>query len=58
MKEYIVYADLTMCVHAVVTAKSEEDAKRIAMQEFKDNPFDYARKADSCVNIEVTDVME
>lgn len=58
MKEFIVYADLTMSVHAVVTAKNEEEAEEIAMQKFNDNPFDYARKADACVDVEVTEVME
>lgn len=58
MKEYVVYADVTMSVHAVVTANSEEEAEEIALQKINDNAFDYARKADACVDVEVVDVVK
>ena len=58
MKEFIVYADLTMVAHAVITANSEEEAKEKAMEKLNNNPFEYARKADACVGVEVTDVVE
>lgn len=58
MKEYMVYADITMSVHAVVTANSEEEAEEIAFQKINDNAFDYARKADACLDVEVVEVAE
>ena len=58
MKEYFVYADVTMAVHECVSADSEEEAKRIALERIQKEPNYYARKADACVNIEITDVNE
>lgn len=58
MKDYFVYADLTMVVHEVVAAENEEEAKKKVLEKIKNEPFHYAKKADACANIEITDVNE
>lgn len=58
MKEYFIYADLTMVVHEVVSAENEEEAKKIALERFRNEPNYYAKRADACANIEITDVNE
>lgn len=58
MKDYFIYADMTITIHEVVSAENEEQAKKIALEKFKNEPFHYAKKCDACTNIEITDVNE
>ena len=58
MKDYFIYADLTMIASEVVKAENEEEAKKIALERFNKEPYYYASKACACVNVEITDVTE
>lgn len=58
MKEYLVYADMTLVVAEAVSAESEERAREIALAKFNADPFKYARRAVACLDVEVTDVSE
>lgn len=58
MKSYAVSVDITMSKTIYVDAKDEESAKTIAKNWIADNPYDYAKNADSYVSSEVVDVCE
>ena len=57
-KVYMVYADVTICVHDFIKAKSEDEARKMFMERFEKYKHLYVNKPDSIVNYEVTDCIE
>lgn len=58
MKSYAVSVDITMSKTIYVDAKDEESAKTIAKNWIADDPYHYAKNADSYVSSEVVDIYE
>ena len=57
-KVYMVYADVTICVHDFIKAKSEDEACKIFMERFNSDKYRYVNNSDSVFNCEVTDCVE
>jgi hypothetical protein len=57
-KEYSLYADVTICVHDFIKAKSEDEARKIFMERITNNTHYYVNKFDSVINTEITDCIE
>lgn len=55
-KEFQVFVDITVSKVIYVDAESEEQAKAIAIKKVRDEPYYYARTADSYVGAKVVDV--
>lgn len=58
MKSYNVFMDITISKSISIEANSEEEAMKIAEERVKNNPYDYARKADGYVSCEIYDIYE
>ena len=57
-KVYMVYADVTICVHDFIKAKSEDEACKIFMERFNSDKYRYVNNSDSVYNCEITDCVE
>ena len=57
-KVYMVYADVTICVHDFIKAKSEDEACKIFMERFNSDKYRYVNNSDSVFNCEITDCVE
>lgn len=58
-KEYAVDIDITMSCRVYVEAESEEEAKKLAYEKVNNDPYYYARRANSSyVGHEVIDVLD
>ena len=57
-KVYMVYADVTVCVHDFIKAKSEDEACKIFMERFNSDKYRYVNNSDSVFNCEITDCVE
>jgi hypothetical protein len=57
-KVYMVYADVTICVHDFIKAKSEDEARKMFMERFDKDIYRYVNNPDSIVNLEITDCVE
>jgi len=57
-KVYMVYADITICVHDFIKAKSEDEACKIFRERFDNDIYRYVNNPDSVFNCEITDCVE
>ena len=57
-KVYMVYADVTICVHDFIKAKSEDEARKMFMERFDKDIYRYVNNSDSVFNCEITDCVE
>ena len=57
-KVYMVYADVTICVHDFIKAKSEDEARKMFMERFDKDIYRYVNNPDSVFNCEITDCVE
>lgn len=57
-KYYKVTVDITMTAEIIVKADSEQQARTKAANYVADDPWHYARKADSCTDCNVVEVEE
>jgi hypothetical protein len=57
-KDYLIYADVTICVHDFIKAKSEDEACKIFRERIANNARYYVNKYDSVFNTEITDCVE
>ena len=57
-KVYMVYADLTICVHDFIKAKSEYEARKMFMERFDKDIYRYVNNPDSIVSCKITDSFE
>lgn len=55
---YSVSVDITMSKIIYQVAESEEEAKAIVNERFKENPYFLAQRFDAYVSHEITDVLE